>query len=153
MSGLDPNQIIEIRELIKRIGKEKIVIMSSHILQEIQATVDRIIIINEGSIVADGTPDKLVSGAQSGIKLDIEVNGATLKDFRLIEQKIDGLKILNASRAKGSIVAMLEYSNKNDFRSEIFNYIVDNKWVLLKMNLVTENLEGIFRQLTSSANE
>tara|TARA_B100000959_G_C14878305_1_gene581398 strand:- start:74 stop:1012 length:939 start_codon:yes stop_codon:yes gene_type:complete len=153
VSGLDPNQIIEIRELIKRIGKEKIVIMSSHILQEIQATVDRIIIINEGSIVADGTPDKLVSGAQSGIKLDIEVNGATLKDFRLIEQKIDGLKILNASRAKGSIVAMLEYSNKNDFRSEIFNYIVDNKWVLLKMNLVTENLEGIFRQLTSSANE
>lgn len=153
VSGLDPNQIIEIRELIKRIGKEKIVIMSSHILQEIQATVDRIIIINEGSIVADGTPDKLVSGAQGGSKLDIEVNGVTIKDFRLIEQKIDGLKILDATRVKGSIVATLEYDNKNDFRGEIFNYIVDNKWVLLKMNPVTENLEGIFRQLTSSTNE
>ncbi len=55
VTGLDPNQIVEIRQLIKKLGKEKIVLMSSHILQEIQATVDRILIINEGSIVADGS--------------------------------------------------------------------------------------------------
>ena len=153
VSGLDPNQIIEIRELIKRIGKEKIVIMSSHILQEIQATVDRIIIINEGTIVADGTPDKLVSGSKSGVRLELEISGSTIKDFRLIEQKIDGLKILDVSRSKGSIIAILQYTSKDDLRAEIFNHIVENKWILLKMNPVTENLEGIFRQLTSSKNE
>ena len=153
VSGLDPNQIIEIRQLIKRIGKEKIVIMSSHMLQEIQATVDRIIIINEGSIVADGTPDNLVSGAKGGISIDVEISGATIKDFRLIEKSIDELKIIDIARSKGSIQSTIQYSGASDIRPNIFNFIVDNKWTLLKMNPVSENLEGIFRKLTSGNNE
>ncbi len=153
VSGLDPNQIIEIRGLIKRIGKEKIVIMSSHILQEIQATVDRIIIINEGNIVADGTPSNLLDGADSGVKIDIEVGGANIKDFRTIEKKIKDLKIIEISRSRGSVNATLQAISKSDLRSDIFNFVVSNQWTLLKMNPVSENLEGIFRKLTSGKNE
>lgn len=153
VSGLDPNQIIEIRELIKRIGKEKIVMMSSHILQEIQATVDRIIIINEGTIVADGSPDKLLSGGQGLNKLELEISGPTIKDVRMIEKSVDGLSIADISRNKGTIKALIEYDNKSDLRSEVFKYIVENDWILLKMNPVSENLEGIFRKLTSSNHE
>ena len=153
VSGLDPNQIIEIRELIKRIGKEKIVMMSSHILQEIQATVDRIIIINEGTIVADGSPDKLLSGGQGLNKLELEISGPTIKDVRMIEKSVDGLSIADISMNKGTIKALIEYDNKSDLRSEVFKYIVENDWILLKMNPVSENLEGIFRKLTSSNHE
>ncbi|MEC7856093.1 MAG: ATP-binding cassette domain-containing protein, partial [Candidatus Neomarinimicrobiota bacterium] len=71
VTGLDPNQIVEIRQLIRKLGKEKIVIMSSHILQEIQATVDRIIIINEGSLVADGSSDELLSDSNTKTELSI----------------------------------------------------------------------------------
>tara|TARA_B100001750_G_C15382575_1_gene533233 strand:- start:57 stop:995 length:939 start_codon:yes stop_codon:yes gene_type:complete len=153
VSGLDPNQIIEIRELIKRIGKEKIVIMSSHILQEIQATVDRIIIINEGTIVADGSPDKLLSSGEGASKLELEISGPTIKDVRMIEKSISGLSISDISRSKGTVKALIEYDNKSDLRSDVFKYIVESGWVLLKMNPVSENLEGIFRELTSSNHE
>ena len=153
VSGLDPNQIIEIRELIKRIGQEKIVIMSSHILQEIQATVDRIIIINEGTIVADGSPEKLVSGAQGLSKLELEISGPTIKEARMVEGSIDGLQISDISRSKGIIKVLIEHNNKTDLRADIFKYAVDNDWILLKMNPVSENLEGIFRELTSSNHE
>ena len=153
VSGLDPNQIIEIRELIKRIGQKKIVIMSSHILQEIQATVDRIIIINEGTIVADGSPEKLVSGAQGLSKLELEISGPTIKEARMVEGSIDGLQIRDISRSKGIIKILIEHNNKTDFRADIFKYAVDNDWILLKMNPVSENLEGIFRELTSSNHE
>ena len=153
VSGLDPNQIIEIRELIKRIGKEKIVIMSSHILQEIQATVDRIIIINEGTIVADGSPDKLLSSGEGASKLELEIGGPTIKDVRMIEKSISGLSISDISRSKGTVKALIEYDNKTDLRSDVFKYIVESGWGLLKMNPVSENLEGIFRELTSSNHE
>ena len=154
VSGLDPNQIVEIRHLIKTLGKEKIVIMSSHILQEIQATVDRIIIINEGSIVADGTPDKLVSGAQGNTKLELEISGAGVKDIRSMATEFDSLNLLDVKRSGKVVKAIAEYDTKNDLRESIFSYAVNNKWVLLKMNPISEDLEGIFRELTSSgANE
>ena len=75
VTGLDPNQIIEIRSLIKSLGKEKLVFMSSHILQEIQATVDRIIIINQGEIVANGTNDELMTSFMGNVLLTMEVKG------------------------------------------------------------------------------
>ena len=151
VSGLDPNQIVEIRELIKTLGKEKIVIMSSHILQEIQATVDRIIIINEGVIVADGTPDKLVSGAQGNTKLELEISGAGIKDIRSMASELNSLNLLDVKRSGKIIKAIAEYDAKSDLRESIFSYVVNNNWVLLKMNPISEDLEGIFRELTSSA--
>ena len=73
VTGLDPNQIVEIRSLIKKLGKEKLVLMSSHILQEIQATVDRIIIIDNGKIVADGTSDELIEDSQGLTLLHLQI--------------------------------------------------------------------------------
>ena len=150
VSGLDPNQIVEIRELIKTLGKEKIVIMSSHILQEIQATVDRIIIINEGLIVADGTPKKLLSSAKGNIKLDLEVSGAGVKDIRLMGDAIDTINLVDVKKSGSIVKVIAEYDDKNDLRGSIFEYIVKHDWVLLKMNPISENLEGIFRKLTSA---
>ena len=77
VTGLDPNQIVEIRKLIKSLGKEKLVLMSSHILQEIEATVDRIIIIDHGNIVADGTTKKLMNQFMGKVKLTLEIIGMT----------------------------------------------------------------------------
>jgi len=149
VSGLDPNQIVEIRELIKTLGKEKIVIMSSHILQEIQATVNRIIIINEGSIVADGTPEKLVSGAKGHTKLELEIRGAGIKDIRLMKDAIGAINLIDVKKSGSVVKVIAEYDDKDDLRGSIFEYIVKHDWVLLKMNPISENLEGIFRELTS----
>ncbi len=149
VSGLDPNQIVEIRELIKDLGKEKIVIMSSHILQEIEATVDRIIIINEGKIVADGTPGDIVSGSKGKYKLELDVQGATIKDFRQIEKNIENINILDVKRAKGTLESIIEYDDSSDPRVDIFNYAKDNNWILVKMNPTSDNLEDVFRNLTS----
>ena len=79
VTGLDPNQIVEIRELIKNLGKEKLVLMSSHILQEIEATVDRIIIIDKGQIVADGSTKKIIKSNKGNINLLLEISGAKKK--------------------------------------------------------------------------
>ena len=151
VSGLDPNQIVEIRELIKTLGKEKIVIMSSHILQEIEATVDRIIIINEGEIVADGTPDKIVGGSQGKCKLELEISGANVKDFRLMGKSIKNMNILDISRKKSVIESTIEYDKSSDLRDQIFHYVKENGWVILKMNPVSDNLEDVFRDLTSTS--
>ena len=99
VTGLDPNQIVEIRELIKKLGKEKIVLMSSHILQEIQATVDRIIIINEGSIVADGSSEELLNDSAKGkADLKLEVSNADENDIRDMKATIPSIDIKNISK-------------------------------------------------------
>ena len=71
----------------------------------------------------------------------------------MIEKSINGLNISDISRSKGTVKALIEYDNKSDLRSDVFKYIVESDWVLLKMNPVSENLEGIFRELTSSNHE
>ena len=145
VTGLDPNQIIEVRELIKNLGKEKLVLMSSHILQEIEATVDRIMIIDHGEIVADGTTKKLMSKFMGNIKLTIEVVGLT--DSKINSFKETFLKTKIKKSKEGHIVN-LEYKKKDDPRKDIFDFIVKNKLSLLEMSTHTANLEDIFRKLT-----
>ena len=145
VTGLDPNQIIEVRELIKNLGKEKLVLMSSHILQEIEATVDRIMIIDHGEIVADGTTKKLMSKFMGNIKLTIEV--VVLTDSKINSFKETFLKTKIKKSKEGHIVN-LEYKKKDDPRKDIFDFIVKNKLSLLEMSTHTANLEDIFRKLT-----
>ena len=86
VNGLDPNQIIEIRELIRNLGRDKTIIISSHILQEIQATADRIVVINQGKIVADGTNEELMSSFMGNAKLTLEIKNAeddSIKYYRM----------------------------------------------------------------------
>ena len=146
VTGLDPNQIIEIRQLIKKLGKEKLVLMSSHILQEIEATVDRIIIIDKGSIVADGTTKKLMNQFMGNVQLTLEIVGLTDKKLEKLKDAFNKIKI---SKLKNHHKAILTYKKKDDPREDVFNFVVKNKLSLLEMSTKTANLEDIFRKLTN----
>jgi len=150
VSGLDPNQIVEIRQLIRKLGKEKIVIMSSHILQEIQATVDRIIIINEGSIVADGSSDSLLSDTNAKTELSMDVENADENDINDMKAIIPSIDISSISKEGTYTKINIKYPKNNDPRSDIFKYAVDKGWTILEMFATKQNLEDIFRNLTSS---
>ena len=145
VTGLDPNQIVEIRKLIKNLGKEKLVLMSSHILQEIEATVDRIIIIDHGEIVADGTTKKLMNQFMGKVKLTLEIIDMTDSKLEKFKEKFKGSKI---RKMKEYHKINLEYNKKNDPRLDIFNFVVKNKLSLTEMSTKTANLEDIFRKLT-----
>ena len=151
VTGLDPNQIVEIRQLIRKLGKEKIVIMSSHILQEIQATVDRIIIINEGSIVADGSSDSLLSDTNAKTELSMDVENADENDINDMKATIPSIDITSISKEDTYTKINIKYPKNNDPRSDIFNYAVDKGWTILEMFATKQNLEDIFRSLTSSS--
>lgn len=149
VTGLDPNQIVEIRELIKKVGKKKLVLMSSHILQEIQATVDRIIIINNGEIIADGTSKELIDGAKDLSTLTLAVENANDETIENMKAKIPSITLKSTNKSNDLITIQIEYPSKADPRKDIFKYAVKNKWIILEMSESKRNLEDIFRNLTS----
>ncbi len=149
VTGLDPNQIVEIRGLIKKLGKEKLVFMSSHILQEIQATVDRIMIIHEGKIVANGTSDELMSNFMGNVLLNMEIKGGGVESIEHIQAKLPSVKFISMEDLNGIQHVQFEYDKGQDPREELFRYAVDNNWSILKMTPHTTNLEDIFRDLTT----
>ena len=149
VTGLDPNQIVEIRNLIKNLGSEKLVLMSSHILQEIQATVNRIIIIHKGEIVADGTNEELMSSFMGNAKLTLEIKNAGDASVKDLPGKIPHLTIINTESKNGSRLLNLEYPKGHDLREAIFQYAVESKWVITEMSPDSANLESIFRKLTT----
>ena len=146
-SGLDPNQIVEIRELIKKIGREKTVILSSHILAEVEATCDRILIINDGKLVADGTATTLRKQAQNKeiIKVTIE-DGERNEVYRAL-QTIDSIELVDLLP---EYTQAFEIQSKADLSSRraIFKLCVEKSWTLTEMTPVERKLEEIFRDLT-----
>ena len=148
VTGLDPNQIVEIRNLIKNLGTEKLVLMSSHILQEIQATVNRIIIIHKGKIVADGTNEELMSGFIGNTKLTLEIKNAADGSVKILTEKIPALSLLDSKTRNGNQILHLEYPKDKDPREELFQYAIDSKWVVTEMTPHSVDLEHIFRTLT-----
>ncbi len=149
-SGLDPNQIVEIRELIKGIGLEKTVILSTHILPEVQASCDRVLIIHRGKLVADGTPDDLkasFSGAQQfkfGIQNatpDVATSLNTWGKVNLVGQEL---------LENQETLFTLSSDEKTDLRPELFKMAVEKNWVLTELHRDRANLEDVFRQLTSN---
>ncbi len=148
VTGLDPNQIVEIRNLIKDLGTEKLVLMSSHILQEIQATVNRIIIIHKGEIVADGTNEELMSGFMGNTKLTLEIKNAEDNTVKALTEKIPSISLVDTTTKNGSQILHLEYPKEKDPREELFQYAIDSNWVVTEMSPHSVNLESIFRTLT-----
>ena len=148
VTGLDPNQIVEIRNLIKDLGTEKLVLMSSHILQEIQATVNRIIIIHNGEIVADGTNEELMSGFMGNTKLTLEIKNAEDNTVKALTEKIPSISLVDTTTRNGSQILHLEYPKEKDPREELFQYAIDSNWVVIEMSPHSVNLESIFRTLT-----
>jgi ABC-2 type transport system ATP-binding protein len=146
-TGLDPNQIIEIRELIKKIGKEKTVILSSHILAEVEATCDRIMIINKGKIVADGTAADLRKKAQGKEILKVTVEDGDINDIFNALQNLETTETVDIIDKSGNV---FEVQSKNDVSSRraIFNMCKENNWVLTQMAFVETKLEDVFRELT-----
>ncbi len=152
-SGLDPNQIIEIRKLIRHLGKEKTLVLSTHILQEVEATCDRVLIINKGEIVADGSPDSL----QNKFKGKVEINLILKKDSTdrdLVLRAISSIKNIEKARLlkedDGAVHFHLTGVKGFDAREDIFRKIVSMNMVLLGLHQEETSLEDIFRQLTTS---
>ncbi len=148
VTGLDPNQIVEIRELIKDLGKEKTLIISSHILQEIEATVDRIIILHEGEIVANGTPSELMSSFRGQTRLTLEVKNAGEESIRQLQEQVADIAITEMSEDGDGRTLTLEYARTADPREHIFHFAKDNGWVILEMSQARVLLEDVFRDLT-----
>jgi ABC-2 type transport system ATP-binding protein len=146
-SGLDPNQIIEIRDLIRKIGQEKTVILSSHILAEVEATCDRIVIINKGKIVADGTSADLRKRTQGREILKVTIEGGNRNEVFKALQDLSNVQMVDfISKSDNSY----EVQSKPDTssRRDIFQLCVKNGWDLTELTPTETKLEDVFRELT-----
>ena len=141
-TGLDPNQIIEIRALIKNTGKEKTIIFSSHLMQEVEAVCDRVLIINKGKLVANNTLAQLQNLKGSQTTIVAEFKSAVDEKLLASIQGVD--KIIIGPEGTYKIIC----DGKNDIRGEIFNLSANQQWNLLGLRLEENSLENIFRELT-----
>ncbi len=145
-TGLDPNQIVEIRKLIKDLGKEKTVILSTHILPEVDATCDRILIINKGKIVADGTSETLRAQAQGQEVLKVTIEDGENAQIENALKELNSLDKVKTLNNKGSFE--LESKSGESSKRAVFELCVRKKWVLTEMVPYETKLEDIFRNLT-----
>jgi len=141
-SGLDPNQLVEIRQLIKNIGDEKTVIFSTHIMQEVQAICDRVLIINKGKAVANEKIDALQSIVSSALTIAVEFKEKATADLL---EKIDGVKSAK-NIANGRWELLVE--DQRDIREAIFKFAVNNNLTLLGMQKQERSVENVFQELT-----
>lgn len=147
-SGLDPNQIVEIRDLIRELGQEKTVILSTHILPEVQASCDRIIIISGGRMVADDTPEML-SGSAGGAVVRVVLKGAPEAEATLAA--LPGVAAVGtAGEEAGGSVLRLQCAPGADPREAIFQAAVRGGWTLIDLHRERASLEDTFRQLTTN---
>jgi ABC-2 type transport system ATP-binding protein len=147
-SGLDPIEIVEIRNLIKELGKKKTVILSTHILSEVEATCDRVIIINKGRIVADDRTELLQSSAGSDKNIIIRITGADFSTVKSEMQKISGVKNVTHVTDPDFTSALITVSPIAEVRPGIFKVICVNNWMMYEMKQDQMSLENIFRELT-----
>jgi ABC-2 type transport system ATP-binding protein len=143
-SGLDPNQVVEIRKLITEIGKSKTIILSSHIMQEVQAMCNRVIIINKGKIVADDQTENLIQQHNDSVLLKVVFKNKVAKsDFKKIDE------LIHVEQKGDHYLIRLKNISQ---REKLFDYAVETNNPLLEISPVQENLENIFQQLTNSKN-
>jgi len=145
-SGLDPNQIAEIRKLIRELGREKTVILSTHILPEVEATCDRIFIINKGKLVADGTADSLRKQAQGSDILRIRIEDGDPNQIFKSLQSIRSVSMVDFADRQMNRFDV--HCKSDEVKREIFRLCVAKNWVLTEMTPFETKLEDIFRELT-----
>jgi len=148
-SGLDPIEIVEIRNLIKELGKKKTVILSTHILSEVEAACDRVIIINRGEIAADDRTELLQSSAGGDKKIIIRISGADFDEVKSVIGSIAGVKGVEPAGDSEFTAAIISVSGKSEVRPEIFKAISGNNWIMYEMKQDQVSLENIFRELTT----
>ena len=145
--GLDPNQRVTIRDEIRKIGRARTVLLSTHVLQEVEATCDRILIISRGKIVAQGTVDELLRQQQRERLIDLEVEG---DDVEAALRRLPGVVALRSRRAiNGRHRYVLTVAEEGDIRPEIFRLAREREWLLWELHEQVARLEDLFHSLTS----
>ena len=146
-TGLDPNQIVEIRNLIREIGREKTVILSTHILPEVEEIADRILILNQGKIVADGTAETLRRQATGSEVLRVQILDADVNEAAKALQNLETVKSLDfvPDATNTFIITSVEDASS---RRAIYDLCVRNKWFLSELSPIETKLEDVFRELT-----
>ncbi|CAM3281577.1 gliding motility-associated ABC transporter ATP-binding subunit GldA [Aequorivita lipolytica] len=139
-TGLDPNQLIEIRQLIKNVGKEKTVLLSTHIMQEVEAICDRVIIINKGEIVLDKKLKDLKNNKQQIIEVEF--------DYRVEEVALQKLPKIQKVENSIGFVYQLYFETEQDMRGKVFDYAHDNGLKILQLHQKNTTLEKLFSELT-----
>ncbi|EAP88563.1 MULTISPECIES: gliding motility-associated ABC transporter ATP-binding subunit GldA [Croceibacter] len=140
-TGLDPNQLVDIRQLIKTSGVDKTVFLSTHIMQEVEAICDRVIIINNGEIVADESLSDLRKNQKQIIEVEF--------DYRVETVAIERMPNLTSAKNTIGFVYELEFDTTEDMRPSVFDFAHDNGLKTLQLNQKNKNLEDLFRELTS----
>ncbi|CAA9199129.1 gliding motility-associated ABC transporter ATP-binding subunit GldA [Flavobacterium collinsii] len=140
-TGLDPNQLMEIRNVIKNVGKNKTVFLSTHIMQEVEAICDRVIIIDKGQIVADKKLDHLVSEDKAQV-IEVEF------DYQIEEQLLAKLENITAYKNTHDMTWELTFVSEKDMRPAIFDFANENGLKTLQLNQKNKNLEAVFREIT-----
>ncbi len=140
-TGLDPNQLVDIRNLIKTIGKEKTVFLSTHIMQEVEAMCDRVIIINKGEVVADKYLKDLRDGQEQIVIVEF--------DYRVEDAFLLKLPKVKSVKNTHDFIYEITFSTKDDMRSHVFDFAHDNDLKILQLNQKNASLESLFRELTS----
>ncbi|PCJ97416.1 MAG: gliding motility-associated ABC transporter ATP-binding subunit GldA [Flavobacteriaceae bacterium] len=140
-TGLDPNQLLEIRKLIKEIGKEKTILLSTHIMKEVEAVCDRVIIINKGVLVADKKMNELREANEQVIEVEF--------DYRVEEQLLQQLPHTATIKNTGGFVYEITFNTAKDMRPAVFDFAHDNQLKTLQLSRKNKNLESLFIELTS----
>ena len=146
--GLDPKQILEVRNLIRTLGKRHTVILSTHILAEVQAVCERVIIINKGNIIADERTENITKTIEDGYCYEVKVC-APSKDVIPALKKINGVKNVDATGARDgdAYVYNVESTGAIDIRRSIFNTCVQNNWAMIGLTAIGTDLESVFIRL------
>ncbi len=148
-SGLDPNQIVEIRELIKELGKEKTVILSTHILPEVETTCNRILIISNGKLVADGTKEELSNVSEDSLMLSITVKAVSADGLDSDFKNVKGVSNVVYTGSKDNLHSFdIETENNETVRDSIFNLCSEKGYIIYELKKSEHSLEDIFKQLT-----
>jgi len=140
-TGLDPNQLLEIRNVIKNVGKDKTVFLSTHIMQEVEAICDRVIIINKGVIIADKKLDKLISADKEQV-IEVEF------DYKIEEEAVARISNLKSYKNTHDFMWELTFQSDKDMRPAVFDFAHDNGLKTLQLNQKNKNLEAVFREMT-----
>ena len=143
--GLDPRQVTEVRSLVQEIGREQTIILSSHILSEVSQTCNRMLIINNGEIVASGTPDELTARVQDENRVLISISGAGYAEARELLERVDGVVGVDFVESGTFHVSCAQ---GRDNRSELARAIIERGWELLELRTMSMSLEEIFLSLT-----
>ncbi len=148
-TGLDPNQISEIRELIKKIGKEKTVIFSTHILSEVSATCDRVVIINKGKIVIEGTPAELARKAGGKEKTYVKIKGPKAEILQFFNNMEKVENVVEKDKESDDVFGyIIEAKDDADIREDLSKAVMNHGWSILEFSKNTVSLEDVFKELT-----